>query len=276
MTGPYPRQDGSPPPGEEEVKVAGRDDDPVPVDEAAATGRPAVLGGLFRTLAEDDERVAYWVRHVRSGVVLSELSAVAAFVYALLTHTPGRHSPFVLAMSAGVVLFSPALLLLPLDRWMRDRRGPLLFYVWSLTVTVVISAAARATKTITLWAMPVNPRDRVTRYKRATSPDHARVVSAMSPGMPRNEFSVPCSKRRYCSWMRVGNSRSMNGPVTSSAMTRQSAASTDPLLRPIGAKARPMIRCTRSSLLACRVSIVPASLPSRSTVARLIVLGSMP
>jgi diguanylate cyclase (GGDEF)-like protein len=143
MTGPYPRQDGSPPPGEGAVKVAGRDDDPVDVDEAAATGRPAVLGGLFRTLAEDDERVAYWVRHVRSGVVLSELSAVAAFVYALLTHSPGRHSPFILALAAGVVVGSPVLLVLPHDRWMRDRRGPLLFYVWTLTVTVVISAAAR-------------------------------------------------------------------------------------------------------------------------------------
>jgi diguanylate cyclase (GGDEF)-like protein len=125
------------------VKVAGRDDDQVPVIEAAATGRPALLGGLFRTLAEDDERVAYWVRHVRSGVVLSELSAVAAFVYTLLTHTPGRHSPVLLTLAAGVVLASPVLLVLPHDRWMRDRRGPLLFYVWSLVDTVAISVAAR-------------------------------------------------------------------------------------------------------------------------------------
>ena len=95
--------------------------------------------GLFRTLAEDDDRVAYWVRHVRSGVVLSELSAVAALVYALLTHTPGRHSPFILAMAAGVVLASPAAPGLPHDRWMRDHRGPVLFYLWSLTDTVVIS-----------------------------------------------------------------------------------------------------------------------------------------
>jgi diguanylate cyclase (GGDEF)-like protein len=118
------------------------------VDEAAATGRPADAGtprarGLFRTLAEDDQRVAYWVRHVRSGVVLSELSALAALGYALLTHSPGRHSPFILAMAAGVVLGSPVLLVLPHDRWMRDRRGPLLFYAWSIAVTALISIGAR-------------------------------------------------------------------------------------------------------------------------------------
>jgi diguanylate cyclase (GGDEF)-like protein len=121
------------------VKIALRGDDALGVDEAGAR----VWRGLFRTLAEDDERVAYWVRHVRNGVVLSELSAIAAFVYALLTHTPGRHSPFLLTLAAGVVLASPLLLVLPHDRWMRDRRGPLLFYVWSLTDTVVISLTAR-------------------------------------------------------------------------------------------------------------------------------------
>jgi diguanylate cyclase (GGDEF)-like protein len=139
MPGPYPRHEHSPPPGEAVVKIALRGDDALGVDEAGAR----VWRGLFRTLAEDDERVAYWVRHVRSGVVLSELSAIAAFVYALLTHTPGRHSPFLLTLAAGVVLASPLLLVLPHDRWMRDRRGPLLFYVWSLTDTVVISLTAR-------------------------------------------------------------------------------------------------------------------------------------
>jgi diguanylate cyclase (GGDEF)-like protein len=103
----------------------------------------ALRAGLYRTLAEDEDRVAYWVRHVRGGVVLSELSALSAFVYALLTHSPGRHSPFILGMAASVVLCSPLLLVLPHDRWMRDRRGPLLFYGWSIAVTVLISIGTR-------------------------------------------------------------------------------------------------------------------------------------
>ena len=48
-----------------------------------------VRDGLYRPLAGDDDRVAYWVRHVRNGVLLSEIAAVAVVVYALLTHTPG-------------------------------------------------------------------------------------------------------------------------------------------------------------------------------------------
>ena len=98
-----------------------------------------VLGdGLFRTLAEDEDRVAYWVRHVRYGVLLSEICAVAALVYALLTDTPGRHHPVLLAVAGLVVLTCPALLLLPLRDMMRDRRGPTMFYVWTLATTAVI------------------------------------------------------------------------------------------------------------------------------------------
>jgi diguanylate cyclase (GGDEF)-like protein len=80
---------------------------------------------------------------VRSGVVLSELAGLAALGYALLTHSPGRHSPYLLGMAAGVLVGSPVLLALPHDRWLRDRRGPLLFYVWSITVTALISIGAR-------------------------------------------------------------------------------------------------------------------------------------
>ncbi|MGY1752505.1 diguanylate cyclase domain-containing protein [Blastococcus sp. SYSU D01042] len=98
-----------------------------------------VLGdGLFRTLAEDDDRVSYWVRHVRYGVLLSEVCALSVLVYALSTHTPGRHHPLLLGVAALVVLSCPALLLLPLRDMMRDHRGPTMFYVWTLATTGVI------------------------------------------------------------------------------------------------------------------------------------------
>ena len=32
----------------------------------------ALRAGLYRPLAGDDDRVAYWVRHVRNGVLLTE------------------------------------------------------------------------------------------------------------------------------------------------------------------------------------------------------------
>src|SRR5947208_3639395 len=35
----------------------------------------AVRSGLYRPLAGDDARVAYWIRHVRLGVLLSEIAA---------------------------------------------------------------------------------------------------------------------------------------------------------------------------------------------------------
>jgi diguanylate cyclase (GGDEF)-like protein len=103
----------------------------------------SVRAGLYRQLAEDDDRVAYWVRHVRSGVVLSELAAVAVFVYALLTPTPAYHDPVLLILAPLIVIGSPGLLLLPLADMMRDSRGPMLFYAWSIADTALIAVAAR-------------------------------------------------------------------------------------------------------------------------------------
>jgi diguanylate cyclase (GGDEF)-like protein len=42
-----------------------------------------------------------------------------------------------------VLVAAPLLLRLPLAEMMRDRRGPLFFYVWSVAVTLVVSVAAR-------------------------------------------------------------------------------------------------------------------------------------
>jgi diguanylate cyclase (GGDEF)-like protein len=103
----------------------------------------ALLGGLYRPLAGDDDRVAYWVRHVRHGVVLTEVAAVAVLFYTLVAATPGHRSPIILMLTPIVMLGTPCLLLLPLDAILRDRRGPLLFYGWSLAVTVVVTVIAR-------------------------------------------------------------------------------------------------------------------------------------
>jgi diguanylate cyclase (GGDEF)-like protein len=93
---------------------------------------------LYRPLAGDDDRVAYWIRHVRHGVVLSEVAAAAAIGYTLLTDTPGRNNPLLLALAGVVMLTVPGLLLLPLPAMMRDWRGPTMFYLWSIATTVVV------------------------------------------------------------------------------------------------------------------------------------------
>ena len=99
--------------------------------------------GLYRTLAEDDDRAAYWVRHVRHGVVLSELSALAALGYILLAPGDARPDPALIALAGVVLVAAPFLLRLPLAEMMRDRRGPLFFYAWSIAVTLAVSVAAR-------------------------------------------------------------------------------------------------------------------------------------
>jgi diguanylate cyclase (GGDEF)-like protein len=103
----------------------------------------AVGHGLYRPLASDPDRALYFVKHVRHGVWLSEVSAAAALGYILLTSTAGHNNPLIIAFATLVIAASPAILLLPLPEMMLDRRGPLLFYAWSILDTVVVSVAAR-------------------------------------------------------------------------------------------------------------------------------------
>jgi len=118
---------------------------------ARTLARPGVLrragsalrAGLFRQLADDDARVAYWVRHVRNGVLLSELSAWAVVGYVLLTHTPGHNHPLILAMAGLVIIGCPGLFLLPLAEMMRDHRGPTMFYCWSIATTALVIIGTR-------------------------------------------------------------------------------------------------------------------------------------
>jgi diguanylate cyclase (GGDEF)-like protein len=99
--------------------------------------------GLYRPLAGDDARVAYWIRHVRYGVLLSEVAACAALGYTLVTDSPGRQHPVLLALAGLVAVAVPGLLFLPLPAMMRDSRGPTMFYLWSLATTAVVIVATR-------------------------------------------------------------------------------------------------------------------------------------
>lgn len=126
--------------------------DPAAAEDRRPTGAPPraarrlgawLRAGLYRQLAGDDDRAAYWVRHVRYGVVLTEIAAWAVVGYTLLTDSPARHSPVIVALLPLVIAGTPCLLLLPLDAMMRDSRGPLFFYAWSLAVTVLVGIACR-------------------------------------------------------------------------------------------------------------------------------------
>jgi diguanylate cyclase (GGDEF)-like protein len=103
----------------------------------------ALRAGLYRPLADDDDRVAYWIRHVRIGILVTELSALAVMGYVLLTDGPSRHHRGLLLLVGLVVVSVPALLLLPLRAMMRDWRGPTLFYAWTLATAVVVIIATR-------------------------------------------------------------------------------------------------------------------------------------
>ena len=103
----------------------------------------ALRAALYRRLAEDDDRAAYWVRHARIGVWLSEIAGLAALAYVLLTDTPAHDSPTIYVLLTLVLLGTPSVLLLPLAAMMRDSRGPLLFYGWSAAVGVIIAIAGR-------------------------------------------------------------------------------------------------------------------------------------
>ncbi|WP_460458107.1 GGDEF domain-containing protein [Angustibacter peucedani] len=93
----------------------------------------------MRPLAADEHRARFWVRHVRIGVAQSELAAVVAIVYAVVR---GPHTDLVtVGVAALTMAVSPLLLLVPIDRWSRDRRGSAFFYSWSVATTLVIAVA---------------------------------------------------------------------------------------------------------------------------------------
>jgi diguanylate cyclase (GGDEF)-like protein len=107
-------------------------------------GPAAVLRAvLYRQLATDDDQAAYWIRHVRLGVALSEVVGLAVAGYAVLTPGTAGRTVTLVALASVAVLATPLLLLLPLAAMVRDPRGSLLFYLWSLADTALITLAAR-------------------------------------------------------------------------------------------------------------------------------------
>jgi diguanylate cyclase (GGDEF)-like protein len=107
-------------------------------------GSWTVLGAaLYRQLATDDGRAAYWVRHVRLGVVLTEVTALAVVGYALLTPGSAERRIVLLCLAGTAVLAAPVPLVLPIAQMVRDRRGSLLFYGWSLAVTGLVTVGSR-------------------------------------------------------------------------------------------------------------------------------------
>ncbi len=98
------------------------------------------VGGLLRPLAADEAGAKFWVRHLRVGIALSELSAFVVLIYVILADRP--HRTAFLAIALLIVAGSPLLLLLPVQKWSANSRGPLLFYLWSIAVTLVIMVVA--------------------------------------------------------------------------------------------------------------------------------------
>ncbi len=129
-------------------KRAGNDRRAAPLREIQPPGAArrlisALCAGLYRPLAGDDDRVAYWLRHVRIGVLVSEVASWSVVGYVLMTDSPGRHSLAILIALAPVIVACPCVFLLPLGAMMRDSRGPTLFYVWSLAETAVVVVVTR-------------------------------------------------------------------------------------------------------------------------------------
>ncbi len=130
------------------VDAGAMDDRPVPDRRSprgsGGRGRRALLrAALYRQLAADDDRAAYWVRHVRLGVWLTEVSALAVIGYALLTPGTATRTAVLLALAGTAVLAAPLLLVLPVAAMVRDRRGSVLFYGWSLAVTGLVAVGSR-------------------------------------------------------------------------------------------------------------------------------------
>ncbi|TFV54550.1 GGDEF domain-containing protein [Geodermatophilus sp. DF01-2] len=105
--------------------------------------RAVLHAALYRRLAADDDRAAYWVRHVRLGIALTEVVAVAVGGYVLLTPGSAVRTGTLLALAGVAIVVSPLLLLLPLAKMVRDPRGVLLLYGWSLAVTGLVTVASR-------------------------------------------------------------------------------------------------------------------------------------
>ncbi len=82
----------------------------------------------------------FWRRHRRSGLVLSyALPAAVALRTAIRPEAP--HAGTVLMLAAAVVVLTPLLLLVPLDRLVANDRVRWLFFGWDLAGIIVVTVA---------------------------------------------------------------------------------------------------------------------------------------
>ena len=96
----------------------------------------------MRPEVDDDRRTAFWIRHVWVGVGLSEVAAALGLAYALANHSRLPNWAATAGIFIVVLVLSPGLLLLPLQRMLRHARGMLFFYLWSAAILTLITALA--------------------------------------------------------------------------------------------------------------------------------------
>jgi diguanylate cyclase (GGDEF)-like protein len=93
-------------------------------------------------LADDDEQVAFWVRHTRLGVALCVVLPLLLIGYTL-TSDGAPHPALSVALAAAVCLLSPLLLLVPVPRLVRSVYGGWFFYGWEAAgIALVVMFAA--------------------------------------------------------------------------------------------------------------------------------------
>jgi diguanylate cyclase (GGDEF)-like protein len=90
----------------------------------------------MRSLAQDEERVAFWRRHTVSGIVLCEVIPAIIAVRTVMTDVP--HEGLVLGLAAAVAGTAPLLALVPVDRLVRHPRGRVFFDVWEAAGIVLV------------------------------------------------------------------------------------------------------------------------------------------
>ena len=83
----------------------------------------------MRVLTDDDEQVAFWVRHTRLGVGLCVVLPVVLIGYELPSDVV-PHRSLSVALATAIGLLSPLLLLVPIPRLVRSAHGAWFFYGW--------------------------------------------------------------------------------------------------------------------------------------------------
>jgi diguanylate cyclase (GGDEF)-like protein len=98
----------------------------------------------MRPLAEDDEQVAFWQRHLWTGVALCIILPLVVVVHTALasgSEAPA-HPLLMYVLAAAVALPSPLLLLVPVARVVRHPRGRWFFDTWEASGVALVSVFA--------------------------------------------------------------------------------------------------------------------------------------